>query len=175
MLERIKDAFRNHWLEGILLLLAGLFMLLWPQASLKILCVVLGIILIVIGVINLLSLFSQKYAEKKESTLALSIGAIVLGILIIVLSRFFVSVFLIIAGLILLFGCIMLFRRAYQLRDIKGKDFAISLILGIIILILGIVMIINPVGTASFVIQLIGVALILFGLGTMFIFHDKVQ
>ena len=175
MSEKIKTAIKNHGLDGILLIVAGLIMLLWPEASLRILCIVMGIILIIIGAINLLSYFFNKYAEVKKDTLIYSSAAVVLGILMIVLSRFFVSVFLVIVGLVLLFGCFMLFRRAYQLRDVKDKDFVVSLVLGIVILILGVVMIINPVGTGSFVVRLIGIALIIMGIAALFTFRNRVQ
>ena len=94
---------------------------------------------------------------------------LVLGILLIVISRFFVSVFLILAGLVMIIGCIMMFRRAWELRDVKGKDFVFSILIGVLILALGIVMIINPVGTAAFVIQLCGVALMIVGISAAFL------
>jgi len=175
MSEKIKTALKTHGLDGILLILAGLIMLIWPEASLKILCIVMGIILIIIGGINLLSYFFNKYAEVNKNALIYSTVAVILGILMIVLSRFFVSVFLVIVGLLLLFGCFMLFRRAYQLRDVKDKDFIISLVLGIVILILGIVMIINPVGTGSFVVRLIGIALIIMGIAALVMFRNRME
>ena len=45
--------------------------------------------------------------------------------------------------------------------------------IGVLILVLGIVMIINPVGTAAFVIQLCGVALMIVGFAAVFMKQDS--
>ena len=51
--------------------------------------------------------------------------------------------FLILAGIAMLIGCILMFVQAWQLRHERDREFVVSLLIGILILVLGIVMIIN--------------------------------
>jgi len=169
MTEKIKDVAIRYRLNGIILILIGLFMLLWPEPSLKILCVIVGIILIISGALTLIHYYQTKALNPEQKDMVTGIIQLVIGILLIVISRFFVSVFLILAGLVMIVGCIAMFRRAWELRDAKGKDFVFSILIGVLILALGIVMIINPVGTAAFVIQLCGVALMIVGISAAFL------
>jgi len=167
--EKLDNLVKNNKVTGIVLIIFGLIMLLWPNAAMKILCIVIGIILIALGGIRLLTYYNNKKTgleNRNELTLGLIMA--VLGIILIVISRFFISVFFVLAGLAMLFICIRMFRQAYELRYEKGSSFAVSLIIGILVLALGIVMIINPVGTAAFLVQLGGIALIIAGLGITF-------
>ena len=172
MSEKLKDAAVKYRLNGILMILVGLFMLLWPEASLRILCIVVGAILIITGVIRLINYFQMRALNPEQKDMVTGIVCLVVGVLLIVISRFFVSVFLILAGIALLIGCVLMFMKAWQLRHERGKEFVLSLVIGILILVLGIVMIINPVGTAAFVIQLFGVALMIMGIATVFMKQD---
>lgn len=168
MTEKIKETAVKYRLNGIILILVGLFMLLWPEASLKILCIAVGVILIITGVVKLVHYYQTKPLNPEQKELILGIVFLVLGILLIVISRFFVSVFLILAGIALVIGCVLMFLKAWQTHKEKGPEFMLSLVIGILILVLGIVMIINPVGTAAFVIQICGVALMIMGLAAVF-------
>ena len=173
MSDKVKDVAIRYRLNGIILILIGLFMLLWPEASLKILCIIVGVVLIVSGIIRLVNYFQNKALNPDQKDMITGIVLMVVGVLLIVISRFFVLVFLILAGIVLVIGCIMMFVRAWQMREEKGKDFVLSIVIGALILILGIVMIINPVGTAAFVIQLCGVALMIVGFAAVFMKQDE--
>ena len=164
--NKIRSMIHNIRYQGIFLLIIGLFMLLWPNTSLKILCIVIGVILILFGLADLIQYVRK--TEPTSTTLTKGIIQLVIGILLIVISNFFVSILLILAGIALLYGCYRMFRKAYELRNIRGKDFYVSLIPAILILILAIVMIFNPVGTAAFIVQLVGAAVIIEGLFMVF-------
>ena len=165
-MERILQ---NRIAASIVILVLGLFMLLWPETALKIMCNVIGVILILAGIFMLVNNYKgTKKPQIRFSSPVLGIVMIVAGIAVIVISRFFVSAVFVIIGLAMLAGCAALFIKAYRLHDIKGRDFFTSLVAGGIILILGIVMIINPVGTASFLIQLAGVAFMIAGIAMLF-------
>ena len=149
--------------DGVILMLLGLFMLIFPGASVKIVCIILGIALIVMGIMLIISYVKERNIAPIKSNLYAGIGMIVLGILVFIFSDFFVSILLIAFGLILLYGCYVLFRQAYEMSDQKGKDFFLPLIMGIIILVLGILMVTNPAGSAAFVARMCGIALLVEG------------
>ncbi len=173
MSDKVKEAAIKYRMNGIILILIGLFMLLWPEASLKILCIIVGVVLIITGVIKLINYFQTRALNPDQKDMIMGIVLVVVGVLLIVISRFFVSVFLILAGIVLLIGCVFMFMRAWQMRYERGRDFVLSIVIGVLILVLGIVMIINPVGTAAFVIQLCGVALMIVGFAAVFMKQDS--
>lgn len=165
MKETIQQMLKNYWVDGVILLILGLIMLLWPGAALKIVCILVGIALLVLGGLKLLDYYKYKGSGKNnDSDLPVGIIQMVAGLLLIILGSFFIAVFFILAGIAMLAGCILMFMRAYQLRNERGTDFITSIIIGVIILIVGIIMIINPAGTAQFLVQMVGVVAIIIAL-----------
>ena len=169
MKETIESGVRNNKVNGIIMIILGLIMLLWPGAAMKIVCIVIGVVLIAMGGIRLLTYFNgRKRGIENQSDLTIGIIEVIVGIALIIISGFFISVFFILAGMAMLYLCYRMFRQAYELRQIRGSAFFMSLGVGIIVLVLGILMIINPVGTATFIVQLAGVAMIIAGLAMLF-------
>ena len=167
-MEDKKPGFGKIRWDGVITILLGLFLLIFPNASVKIVCILIGVALVIMGIMLIISYIQEHNRAPVTSNLFIGIGMVVLGILLFIFTNFFVSVILIIFGLILLYGCVMLFMQAYNMRHEKGKDFFLPLIMGIVILILGILMIINPVGTLSFIVQMVGVAMIIEGISLLF-------
>ena len=164
MKEKIQNFISVYGLDGILLIALGIFMLIWPKASLKIICIIIGIILLILGAAKLIQHFSSKYVEESKSDLPVGIIEGILGICLIIFSGFFIKLFPVIAGIILLYGCVMMFLKVYNLRDVKDSTFYSSLIFGIVTLIVGLIMIFNPGGTMAFIVRMAGLGLLIVGI-----------
>ena len=173
MKEKIQNFISVYGLDGILLIALGIFMMIWPRASLRVVCILIGVILIILGAARLLQHFSPKYEDESRYSLLIGIIQLVLGIALIAASGFFITIFPVLAGIVMLYGCIMMFMKAYNLRDIKGSAYYSSLIFAIVILIVGIIMIINPVGTISFIVRMAGLGLVIEGISMVLLMRKK--
>lgn len=164
MYEKIQQVLKNSWFDGILVVILGLIMLCWPTAAMKIVCIIAGIFLILLGGSKLLGHYSGKNAGSRDNSFSIGLIQLILGVVLLILGIFFIAVFFVIVGLAMIAVCIMLFRQAYLQREQKGPEFIASIVIGAIILIIGVIMIINPTGTASFLVQMAGIAAIIIGI-----------
>ena len=94
------------------------------------------------------------------------------GIALIAASEFFINLFFVITGIMLVYGAFLMFFRAVQLRREKGIMFALSIIFGIIYTILAVIIFMNPEGFAQFVTRIQGIALIFEGLGIIIVLRN---
>ncbi|MBQ6172689.1 MAG: DUF308 domain-containing protein [Clostridia bacterium] len=163
MAKKITTMFKSYVFDGILLIALGIAMLIWPEESLKIPCIIIGAVLAIMGIIKIIAFIAKK--TKGSSGLFVGLAQIAIGAAFIFASDFFISVFHYVIAFILLYGAIMMFINAFNLRKVFGMMFMASLIFAIITTILAIVIIINP-----FVfVQLRGIALIIEGLAMVIV------
>ena len=167
-----KAYFRNYIFDGIILALLGIVMLIWPGQALKVLCVVAGGSLAVMGFIKLAFFLMAPKEEKKASSLIISIVQLAAGLALILASDLFVSVFFVITGLILAYGAFMMFVRAIQLRRIKGVMFIMSLAFAVISLAFAVIIFINPAAFASMLMRIQGASLVIEGIGMIIVLRN---
>ncbi len=156
--KKISSVFKSYVVDGLLLIALGIAMLVWPQEALKTLCYVTGAVFAVMGIIKIIAFLAKK--SKNSSGMFIGLLQIAIGCVLIFASDFFISFFHYITAFILLYGAIMMFINAYNLRKVFGMMFMVSLIFAIVTLIFAIIIITNP----PFFIILGGIALIIEGL-----------
>ena len=158
MAKKITSMFKSYVFDGVLLIALGIAMLIWPQESLKTLCYVIGAVFAAMGIIKVIAFLAKK--SKNSSGMFVGLLQIAIGCALIFASDFFISFFHFITAFILLYGAIMMFINAFNLRKVFGMMFMISLIFAVITLVFAIIILTNP----AFLIQLGGIALIVEGL-----------
>ena len=156
--KKISSVFKSYVVDGLLLIALGIAMLVWPQESLKILCYVIGAVFAVMGIIKIIAFFAKK--SKNSSGMFVGLLQIAIGCALIFASDFFIAFFTYITAFILLYGAIMMFINAYNLRKVFGMMFMFSLIFAVVTLIFAIIILTNP----PFFIILGGIALIIEGI-----------
>ena len=168
MPERLKSILSSYLADGIILIFIGIATLIWPDTMLRALCIAIGIVLVILGLVKVISYF----AGRKEGVVgiggaaaALGVIQIIAGIALIAAADFFVALFFIITGILLIYGAVMMFIRAYRLRSSRGPIFTLVILFGILDLLLGITILINPVIFAEVITQLEGISLIVGGVG----------
>ena len=167
MSARLKALLRNYFFDGLLLILLGLAMLIWPLQALAVLCIVVGATLIVMGVIRGSAFFFTQGEDRTAANLLIGLAEIAAGVLLIVFRGFFIGMFQIITGVILLYGAALMLMQAGQLRAQKGPLFVWSLIFAAVTTLLAVLILTDPVAFAAFRTQLHGVSLMVEGLAMM--------
>lgn len=161
---KITSAFKNYIFDGILLVLCGIAMLIWPGKVLEFFFLVAGIVLILLGVWKVITFIRAFKSELLLFSLMIGILEIVLGIFFIVKPGIFLQFLNIILGVMILFGALLMIIHIIKENKKNGFMFVLSLILAILMLCLGAVVLINPVGFAAFMVQLYGISLIVEGI-----------
>ena len=171
MEQKIKDYFRSYIFDGVLLILLGVAMLIWPEGALKTLFYIVGAVVGVMGLIKVIMFFTGKNAERQPSDLVLAFAELAIGIALIVKSDFFIEFFNIVLAIMLAYGAILMFAQAVITKEHKGLFFVLSLVFAAITLVLAVIIFIDPKGFASFMTQLRGIALIIEGLAMIIVLH----
>ena len=124
---------------GIVTVILGILLLVYPLATATITTIILGCILVVVGVIEVVQALRSHTAGSFVLRLLLGIGYGFVGILLIANPLWGVAVLTIILGAMLLFEAAMSAILAFQTRPASGWgwllfDAAITCLLGILIL-----------------------------------------
>ena len=167
-----KTFLRSSIFEGILFILLGVAILVWPDHALKTLCIIAGIAVGLMGVLRIIFFFRTPKEERKIGMIIVGVLQLAFGIALIAASEFFINLFFVITGIMLVYGAFLMFFRAVQLRRVKGIMFALSIIFGIIYTILAVIIFMNPEGFAQFVTRIQGIALIFEGLGIIIVLRN---
>lgn len=167
-----RGASKNFLFDGIIFALLGIAMLVWPNDALKVLCIVCGGCLVLMGVIRLIIFFTTEREIRKISDIVISVLQLAAGAVLIFAADFFVSVFFVVCGLILAYGAFLLFFRAIQLRRIKGVMYYLALVFGFVSLAFAVIVILNLSQFAEAATRIQGAALTLNGIGMIIVLRN---
>ncbi|MBQ9992212.1 MAG: DUF308 domain-containing protein, partial [Firmicutes bacterium] len=150
---------------SIVYILLGLFLLIFPTASARIICSVLGLVALVIGAFRLINYFRLHSNGQFLRTGFIS-GFIfcALGLFFILKPTVVMSILPFIIGLAICFNGIVKMQSAIELRRANYDKWIVSLVIAAITLLLGILLIINPFSGAKLAIMFVGAALVIDGI-----------
>ncbi len=163
MAKKVSEMFKSYVFDGLLFIALGIAMIIWPKESLKTLCFVIGAVFAVMGIIKIIAVLAKKV--KPSSGLIVGLLQIAVGCAFIFASDFFITVFHYIIACILLYGSVLLFINAFNLRKVFRMMFLCSLIFAIITVILAVIILLNPVAITI----LHGISLIVEGLAMVIV------
>lgn len=167
----MKDALKSYLFDGILLIILGLVLVIWPDTSLSTFCAVAGVVLAVMGLVKLVFYLANVGGIRRWVDIPVGLVQFLLGCALVIWPAFFINLFQIVVGIVVIYGSLLLIIRAVQLRTMGGSLFVLSIIFGILTLALGVVIIMNPAQFASVMVQLMGVALIVEGIALVAVMH----
>ena len=151
-----KSLLLNKNVHIIASLLIGVLLLAFPEESLNIAGYIITSIVFLVGLFFVLRLFINKSYQSK-----LDIFYFILGIILIILS---ISIFLnptwIITAINVVVGFLLVVNGLSNLIKDKDGVWWIFAAISFLILVLGIVVIINPLGLAKLIVSLEGLSLI---------------
>ena len=169
MSEKVQKLIKSYWFDGLFLIFLGIWLLVWPNAAPKIICIITGIVLAVLGVVKTAGFFANKNKERKNTDLLIGLLELLFGIAILIKTDFFIDFFQIIAAILMIYGCILMLVQAYDMRQEKNARFKASIAFAFVTLILAVVLLINPASLVKAISMVTGVALIVVGLAIIIV------
>lgn len=156
-------------LASLLYLVLGVGLIFWPRTSNLILCYFVAAILAAYGLFNILAYFGR----ERGSVIGLVVGVIcaALGLYSLFQPTQISSIISTILGVVILVDGAMSLRRDLDLRAQGFPQWWVPFALDVLVLLLGVMVIFNPVAFARFLLQAIGVILIYESLSDLWTIH----
>jgi uncharacterized membrane protein HdeD (DUF308 family) len=152
------------WLvSGLLTLVAGIILVSWPHATVRVVAVVIGLQLLLTGIVRLVRAFGRQEPGDTSRALQVLVAllAVLAGVLVLRHQLETVGVVTIVVGLYWLVAGIVTIYLAID-RPIRHRGWFLAL--GALGVAAGVVLLSSPVNSALVLTRLIGVWLILIGM-----------
>lgn len=160
----MKNFRKTFSISSVAFLLVGLALLLWPDVSLRLVCGLFGLVILLKGVSSIYA-FLRAEVRGFFSYFGWLFGAaaVALGIFLLLRPQTVVSVLPILVGLFVIMDGVMRVQSAFELRAAGYGRWWSMLLLALVSVILGAVMLWNPFGTVEVLVMAIGVILMVEG------------
>ena len=168
----MKSILRERWGSSAFSALAtialGLVLVLWPDRSVSLMCTILGGALLMFGIIYFFACFSK----KGRAPLILMIpGAVLagLGVWLMISAESVISLIQYVFGAVIIFHGIVDVQGVLTLAGYRAKKWWVDLLMALLSLALGVVILLNPFGSFSALVSLIGCALVYDGFSDLWL------
>lgn len=151
-------------LSSLLYIALGVFLLVYSDQALRMVCIGIGTVTLVYGIIRLISYFSMKRAGFLASV-DLGVGIIMtgIGIVLTITPDFVISIIPFFVGLVILVQSISKISQALELRDVEYDNWWWMLLVSLLMLLLGAYIVFNPFETVALMVRAVGFVLIING------------
>ena len=167
---------RLEWLTGggtlvsIVMIVFGLILLVWPGHTLEVAARVVGIGLLAGGVLMGLSWNRDRRKDRiSVITLAESLLAIAAGILLLIAPDKVVSLVPMAIGVLVALNGLVNLTQSLELRRISYTRWQWPLVMAILTVLLGVLLVLNPLEPIKWAVMLIGAVLIFNGATNLYI------
>ncbi len=156
-MEYLKEMRKDGILLNAIILIVGIILAVWPGETLNVAVNLIGSIIVIFGVVNISTWFALKGVNY--ISLFLGILAIILGICVILRSDIIISILHILIGIAVLAKGISDMKVLVDVKTASKSWYALF-ISSIVTIILGLLLIFEPLMIASFVTRLGGIVFI---------------
>lgn len=159
-----KTTYRNALYQACIAIIIGLVLVIWPHIALKSIVRFIGVLFLVSGIMAMIiSYRRQKLNPAPETVLSLNgVGSLLLGILLVSVPLPFTALLMFILGVVLILGAIAQLVTLLMARQL-GYTSPVSYFFPIIVLLAGLVVIFKPWGSAEYIVVILGVTAIFYG------------
>ena len=152
----------NLIVMSVLYLALGIFLLMVPGTALNVVCYALGGVVLLGAVIQLVRYFLvERGIFQSQLTLISGLVCLALGGFLILRSDIVVRILPIVFGLFVIFDSLGRVQSALELRRCGYGSWKGFLLLALLSVVLGVVMIVDPIGAMETLVMAIGVILII--------------
>lgn len=160
MQEYIKKYSKNSIVISILLILFAVLLMVKPSESINFIVTIFGVLIAIDGSFHIISyLKMSKELRMFNFELIQGILQILFGLFTVLKPDIISGLFPIVIGVWILMSSVVKFQLSFTLRDTEGSDWIMLMVLSIITFILGILMVINPLGSVITLTTIVGIVL----------------
>ena len=170
MKDRFEKLTSGGTLVSIVMIVFGLILLIWPGHTLELAARIVGIGLLACAV----ALAFAWYGDRRKGrisgvTLAESVAAVALGVLLLAAPNTVVSLVPIAVGVVIAVNGLVNLTQALELRKISYTRWQWPLVLAILTILAGLFLIFNPLKPIKWAVMAIGAVLVFNGASNLWI------
>lgn len=173
MKETFKRIKADMILSAVLCAVMGIVIFVWPDKTIDVLCKILAVGLILIGVVNLISYFTNRSIHPFAGPLGLIV--LLVGFWIFMKPESIVSLVPIVIGVLLVIHGVQDIKVAIESKDNGYERWWSMLIVGSVSLIFGVICIVNAFGLVKLALRFVGIALIYDGASDLWVVWKAVR
>jgi len=157
----------NLLLRGIISVLLGVLLILWPGHASHYLVIAIGLFFLLPGLLSVFNYFISGKKERASSSFPVEgAGSLLLGVLLLVFPAFFISILMYLLGVLSIIGGIGLIIYLLSGRKKAVVSFWYY-VLPVLITITGVLILANPEKVVENTFIIFGVVCILFGVSLL--------
>ena len=161
LITNAKRSEKSIIASSILTLVVGVMLAVYPGNTLSLIGKVIGVALMIIGVSQIVVFFKNTKEDRVASaSFALGIILFAIGLYIFINDKSLTNVFTTIIGLLICIKSIYKIQLAISLKS-YSNTWKYNLVSGLIVLSMGLIIIFYPIETASTILRVIGIILII--------------
>ena len=150
---------RNKILFSLIFLILGILLVVWPRQSAEMGCRLIGAAVLVYGIISIIHYLTKKEHASKFLLIAGVIIAI-FGLSIVIFPDWLLKFIPKLAGAIILIDGVANLLETMTLGRQKFGKWWLSLIFAILTIVVGLILIIRPLGAIKMIFMLVGLSMI---------------
>ena len=165
----LREQRRSSMAAAAITVMVGLLLLLWPNRSVNLMCMILGLAVTVTGIIYVLGWFVRRREGAPAFYVLPGVILIALGLWLFTRPESLVRLIQYIFGAILIFHGVVDLQGAVALIRQSVERWWLDLLLTVLTIALGVIVLINPFGTFAALVMLMGAALIFDGVSDFYL------
>ena len=169
-MDRMSQLKKSKLIAGIISALLGSVLLFWPGLTMELICQFVGAALGITGILTAAVFFTQpKDSPFRAASLIAGIPLALLGLFVFLRPSFLIEFIPVVVGVIILMDGVANLLETFSLMKQGYSRWWISLIFAVLTIALGIVLLMQPFGVATVIMQAIGIIILYNGLSDIFI------
>lgn len=173
VLKRVKAAYS---IVSLMLLLYGIFLIIYPQLGIRWIYKIGGGLFIGIGIAKVIGYFSKDLLQLAfQHDLAMGIVSIVIGILMLMWTKDMIRILTICLGLFMLMEALLKIQTAIDAKRIGMKSWWLILAIGFITAVIGGLLVAAPLRGTQLIIRVIGLTIFAYGIMNLYVVQNTVN
>ncbi len=150
-------------------LIMGILLVMWPEAAVIYLVITVGVLFLLPGLYGIFAyLASRRGVEDGRAFPIVALGSALLGVWLIIMPAFFVSILMYVLGALLVLGGIGQLMNFISARKLMGSVPGIFYVVPVLVLLAGVLILVNPFEAAKVPFIVLGVSSMVYGLTDLF-------
>lgn len=173
VLKKVKIVYS---IVSFMLLLYGIFLMIYPKIGIQWIYKIGGILFIGIGIAKVIGYFSKDLLQLAfQHDLAMGIVSIVIGILMLMWTKDMIRILTICLGLFMIMEALLKIQTAIDARQIGMKSWWLILIIGLITAVIGGLLAAVPLRGTRLIIRVIGLTILAYGVMNLYVVQNTVN
>lgn len=161
----INKNFNATIISSIVTVILGVLLFFQAENTLKTISYIIGIFLLVAGIATLIKVIVDKQERIYLNTsFIMGIFGSIIGFVLLINPTLLTSILPFCIGVWMIISGAMKVQTALALKDANDKTWTKVMIFAIVVLVLGLLLIINPFGSAVIVTKIIGICLVIYSI-----------